>query len=92
MDHELFADEIAQIVFEGGVIRMDLVSHSPADRKDQSPPLLFKKRIVMPVPGFLKSLSLMEELAQKMKQNGVLTRVQSGTAPPTPGLGGRGAE
>jgi hypothetical protein len=84
MEQEIFADGIGSIVFEGGVMRIDLMSMVPGQRdKDNKPQMAFRQRIVMPVEGFLNSYKIFQEIIGKMEKSGLIARqpVGSGTEP-----------
>ncbi|MEN6624392.1 MAG: hypothetical protein ABFD50_22950 [Smithella sp.] len=74
MQEEIFADGIGSIVFEGGVMRIDLISRVPGNRdKDSKPQMAFRQRIIMPVEGFLDSYKIIREILEKMEQSGLIT-------------------
>lgn len=74
MQEEIFADGIGSIVFEGGVMRIDLISRVPGNRdKDGKPQMAFRQRIIMPVEGFLDSYKIIREILEKMEQSGLIT-------------------
>ncbi len=75
MENEIFADGIGGIVFEGGVMRIDLMSRVPGNRdKDSKPQMAFRQRIIMPVEGFLDSYKIFQEIIGKMEQSGLIAR------------------
>jgi hypothetical protein len=74
MKEEIFADGIGSIVFEGGVMRIDLISRIPGNRdKDSKPQMAFRQRIIMPVEGFLDSYKIIREILEKMEHSGLIT-------------------
>lgn len=74
MQEEIFADGIGSIVFDGGVMRIDLVSRALGKREnDAKPQMVFKQRIIMPVEGFLESYKIIREILEKMEQSGLIT-------------------
>lgn len=86
MEQEIFADGIGGIVFEGGVMRIDLMSMIPGQRdKDDKPQLAFRQRIVMPVEGFLNSYKIFQEIIGKMEQSGLIARQPAGSGAETRG-------
>ncbi|MGE0383654.1 MAG: hypothetical protein AB7Q97_02930 [Gammaproteobacteria bacterium] len=94
MTDELFADRIAEIHLTGSVIRLDLASISTTDRDPNNQPRLeFRRRVVMPIEGFMYSYSLMTQLVQELESKGLIRRTEapppaSGTdARPTPAPG-----
>jgi hypothetical protein len=75
MEQEIFADGIGGIVYEGGVMRIDLMSIVPGQRdKDNKPQMAFRQRIVMPVEGFFRSYATFQEIMGKMEQSGLIAR------------------
>ena len=70
---EVFADGMGEITLSGGMVRIDLVSLSPSKQDAEGKPQLeFRKRIVMPPDGFLRSFSAMEDLVKKLVDAGVV--------------------
>lgn len=72
MTPEMFADGIGRVDFSGGLVRIELVSLEPAE--EGTGRLEVRQRVVMPVDGFLKSLTTMGELVNKLVEAGVLRR------------------
>ena len=78
MDDEIFSDGIGNIAFENGVVRIDLVTITPGERaKDGGPHFTFRRRIIMPVDGFLKSLAPIQDMVKKLQEAGLIRRVPS---------------
>lgn len=77
MNEEIFSDGIAEISFEHGVFRLNLVSISPTKRDENNKPtLMFRQRIIMPVEGFLRSFASMERVVKKLIEEGHIKRNQ----------------
>jgi hypothetical protein len=70
---EIFADGIAKCHVMGGTVRFDLGSLEPTE-EGQNPVLESNTRVVMPLQGFLGALSIMQQMADKLVENGVLKR------------------
>jgi len=76
MEPELYADTVGEISLHGGVVRIDLVALQPgADANAESPDMSFRKRLVMPVDGFVRAFSAMERLMGQMEERGMVSRV-----------------
>ena len=72
MVREVFADSIGRVDFSAGVVRIELVSLDPAAEGGQK--MEVRQRVVMPLEGFLQSLTTMGDLANKLVEAGVLKR------------------
>ena len=75
MEKEIFADAIGNIAYENGVLRIDLVGIAPGQRAQDGGPMMgLRQRIVMPVPGFVKSLAVIEEMVSKLVSSGLIQK------------------
>jgi len=84
---ELFVDGIGGVVFTNGTVRIELVCASPFDSPTPNagePPMLPRQRLILPLDGFLRSFGVMQNLVNKLAQEGVVRRTNSG-APADPG-------
>ncbi|SEH33620.1 hypothetical protein [Magnetospirillum fulvum] len=72
MTAEVFADGVGRVDFSGGIVRIELVSLEPTEEGQGR--LEVRQRVVMPVDGFLKSLTTMGDLVNKLVDAGVLRR------------------
>ena len=84
---ELFVDGIGGVVFTNGTVRIELVCASPFDSPTPNvgePPMLPRQRLILPLDGFLRSFGVMQNLVNKLAQEGVVRRTESG-APTDPG-------
>ncbi|MGQ0510708.1 MAG: hypothetical protein ACT4P9_08845 [Betaproteobacteria bacterium] len=79
---ETYADRILNVVVTGAMVRIDLGSLALHQDKDDKPKLEFRRRLVMPVDGFLQSFALMAQVVQQLEKQGVIKR-----APDAPGAG-----
>ncbi len=78
---EIFADGIGEIVLSGGMVRMDLVALTGSQREQENQPQLeFRKRVVMPPDGFLRSFSAMEDLVKQLIKAGLVKPREEGQA------------
>jgi hypothetical protein len=78
---DVYADGIGEITLTGGMVRIDLVSLSAKERDAEGRPRLeFRKRIVLPPEGFLRSFSAMEDLVKQLVDAGLIKRREAGEA------------
>lgn len=74
---EIFSDEIGLVGFSNGVVRIDFASiNSSTNPQSSNKMMTLRQRVVMPVEGFLRSLKTMQDLADKLEQQGVITKDQ----------------
>jgi hypothetical protein len=88
MSQPIFADGIADIMVVGGVVRIEfftLVREGEAPISGEQPNMTRKPAftVTMPLPGFGGSLSLLEDVKNKMLAEGVL-KARSDADQPTP--------
>ena len=69
--NELYIDGIGKIDFIGGVIRMELVALQSEENKKEPTPVV-RQRVIMPARGLLQSLSVIQNMVQKMVDAGVI--------------------
>ena len=81
MTDEMYTDGFANIVVTGTIVRIDLMSLAGQDA-DGKPRFEVKKRVVMPLDGFLRSYAMSEDVVNKLQKAGVVNRR---TPPPAPG-------
>jgi len=78
---DVYADGIGEITLTGGMVRIDLVSLSAKERDAEGRPRLeFRKRVVLPPEGFLRSFSAMEDLVKQLVDAGLIKRREPGDA------------
>ena len=70
---EIFADDIGQIHFAGGMVRFDFVTLQPGE-DGAAPTPVVNERIIMPPQGFLGAFNSMQQLIDKLVEAGVLTK------------------
>ena len=81
---DVYADGIGEITLTGGMVRIDLVSLSAKERDAEGRPKLeFRKRVVLPPEGFLRSFSAMEDLVKQLVDAGLIKR-REGRETPNP--------
>ena len=62
MDHQTFADGIGRIAVIDGIVRLDLITHSPTETgADGKPRAVFSHRIVMGMDQFLRAADKIAE-------------------------------
>ena len=65
MEHQTFADGIGRIAVIDGIVRLDLVTHSPTETgADGKPRAVFSHRIVMGMDQFLRAADKIAETRQ----------------------------
>jgi hypothetical protein len=77
MELELFVDTIGRADLAAGVVRIDLVAMRPADGGGD-PQLDLRRRLVMPLDGFLSALNTLNGLAEKLAAAGLITKGGAG--------------
>jgi hypothetical protein len=83
MEQQTFADGIGRIAIIDGIVRLDLVAHSPTESgADGKPRAVFTHRIVMGVDQFLRAAEKIAETTRVIRNN---TAPQgAAVAPPQP--------
>jgi len=81
MSKEIFADGYTAVTFRNGMIRLELGSLPAAEgaENDQAQ-LEAHSRLVLTPQGFLQGLSLMQDLARKLAEAGVIRRSEAPAA------------
>ena len=70
---EIFTDGIGKYRYGGGVVRMDLISASEADEKDEKEAkTVVTHRLIMSPEGFLRAVSTMNTLLNQLVKAGVV--------------------
>lgn len=73
MNQEIFADGISAVHVTGNVVRIDLMTVQPHLKSDNGQPVYdISKRIIMPLEGFVQSLSVQEDIVRQLIDAGVL--------------------
>jgi len=75
----IFSDEISDLHFAGGMIRMDLgtINTDEEQIEGQEPILNSNRQIIMPSEGFLKSFNNMQLFVSKLIEAGILAKDQN---------------
>ena len=75
MNTEIFADGISAVHVTGGLVRIDLMTVQPHLKSDDGQPVAdISKRIIMPLEGFVQSLSVQEDVVRQLIDAGVLKK------------------
>ena len=78
MQQEIFADGISSIHITGNLVRIDLMTIQPHLKSDNGQPVVeITRRIIMPLEGFVQSLTLQEDIVNRLMAAGVLKKQQS---------------
>ena len=75
--NDIFADGIVNVAVGNGVVRLDLVTQrfetpDPQSKASKPPKLEVTHRLVMPLPGFMNALALMEQVRAQLIKDGTI--------------------
>ena len=79
MKPEIFADGFTSVTFRNGMVRMELGSLPMTEGEGQAK-LDGHHRLVLTPQGFLQGLSLMQDLARRLADAGVLRKADADAA------------
>jgi hypothetical protein len=80
MQDEIYSDGVSEITITGSMVRIDLMSLSPAERDtSNNPKPVFRQRIIMPVEAFANSVELMQRVVKSLIEAGAIK--QNAAAP-----------
>ena len=86
MTKELFCEGVGEVAITGSVVRLDLVTLSLEERDDRGQPkLILRKRVVMPIEGFLRSYGVIGQAMAELEKKGVIRKAEGGVPPAAPG-------
>lgn len=89
MSNELYSEGIGEVAITGPVVRLDLLTLSLEDRDEKGQPkLVLRKRVVMPIDGFLRSFVVMSQAMQELEKRGVVRKVDAPEKEATPATKG----
>ncbi|MBF0131994.1 MAG: hypothetical protein HQL75_05345 [Magnetococcales bacterium] len=72
---EVFVEGVGEISFNLGMVRMNLVGLSQAEKDDKgNPKPENRQQVIMSLRGFLVSLAAMQNMADKLTEAGVLKK------------------
>ncbi len=78
MAREIYSEGIGEVVITGSVVRLDLLTLSLEERDDKGQPkLVLRKRVVMPIDGFLRSFAVLSQAMQELEKRGVVRKVDA---------------
>jgi hypothetical protein len=76
MANELYSEGIGEVVVTGSVVRLDLLTLSPEQRDEKGQPkLVLRKRVVMPIDGFLRSYAVLAQAMKELEKRGVVRKL-----------------
>ena len=81
MAEELYSDGFANIVVTGTIVRIDLMALAGQDAQGK-PRFEVRRRLVMPINGFLRSYAMADDVVNKLQKAGIVNRR---TPPPVAG-------
>src|SRR6476619_1091010 len=88
MHAELYTDGVDEITVGGSIVRVDLVSLSPAERDANSAPKrVFCQRLIFSVESFANSVEVMQNALQGLLDAGVMRRNQPNASMVAPQVG-----
>lgn len=73
MAEELYSDGFANIVVTGTIVRIDLMALAGQDAQGK-PRFEVRRRLVMPLDGFLRSYAMSDDVINKLQKAGVISR------------------
>lgn len=77
MTKEIYSEGIGEVAITGSVVRLDLLTLSLEERGDKGQPkLVLRKRVVMPIDGFLRSFAVLGQAMQELEKRGVVSKVK----------------
>ncbi|MBQ7738789.1 MAG: hypothetical protein IJT59_03945 [Desulfovibrionaceae bacterium] len=77
MAKAIFTDGINQVHFVNGMVRLNMYTLEPQGESGSEPKQIDAGTIVLTIPGFFEGLGAMQQLADKLIENGVVQREES---------------
>jgi len=77
MDSEIFADGFSNVTFRNGMVRIELGSLQTAGQGDMQSSLESHHKLVVTPQGFLSRLAMMQDLARRLADAGVIRRSEA---------------
>jgi len=85
MTREIYCEGIGEVAITGPVVRLDLLTLSLEERDEKGQPkLVLRKRVVMPIDGFLRSFAVLSQAMQELEKRGVVRKVEQTEAKAQP--------
>ena len=82
MTKEFYSEGIGEVAVTGSVVRLDLLTLSLEERDDKGQPkLVLRKRVVMPMDGFLRSYAVLSQAVAELEKKGVIRKAEAGVQP-----------
>ena len=73
MAEELYSDGFANIVVTGSIVRIDLMALAGQDAQGK-PRFEVRRRLVMPLDGFLRSYAMADGVVTKLTKAGIVNK------------------
>lgn len=70
--NEIYSDGLAQIHVVGTTVRMDFMTLEP--QQDSQPVQNINNRVILPLQAFLSAYSTMQNLVNKLEQDGMIKK------------------
>jgi len=73
MTEETYSDGVSEITVTGSIVRIDLMSLSPAERdRANNPQPVVRRRIIMPADAFAGAADLMQKVVRSLIESGAI--------------------
>ena len=77
MAKAMFADGVNQVHFVNGMARLNLYTLEPQAEQGSDPKQIDAGTLVLTIPGFFEALGAMQQLADRLVENGVVQREEA---------------
>lgn len=77
MNPEIFADGFTNVTFRNGMVRIELGSLPTAGEGDMQASLETHHKLIVTPQGFLSGLAMMQDLARRLADAGVIRRAEA---------------
>lgn len=75
MKTEIFADGVSAVHVTGNLVRIDLMTVQPHLKSDNGKPVVeINQRVIMPLEGFIQSLTTQNNIINQLIETGVLKK------------------
>lgn len=73
MHDEIYADGVGEVTVTGNVVRIDMVSLSPAQKDaNNRPSAVFRQRVIMPIEAFANTAELLNKVLAGLVESGAI--------------------